>query len=462
MDDTFRTIMTSWLSKDGIHSTAALLSWSADQKKRSKIFIERIPLDKSRDWFYDDVSGKIRNRQNTFFSVAGARQYRRGEIIAEQPLIVQPEIGLLGIIGKKIDGVLHFLMQAKIEPGNINHVQISPTIQATRSNFRQKHGGKKPPFLDEFMQAGAAEKLVDQIQSEQSSRFYKKRNRNVILLTENAVDERSTHRWMTLGQIKEFMKIDNLVNMDTRTVISCIPVSQVEAEPWVIDEMEANCTDKALFRSMTGTVSQRVLTDIYHRINDFKVSSDTETMLVRLDMLKDWAMGHDHFSSVHPFPYRLIFCDISIEGREVNKWSQPLVESLGSGIFGLLCCDEEGIRKFLVRLTPEIGCFDGVEIGPTVQQEAGYENDPDEVMNLFYRKLSAREGILADVFLSEEGGRFYHEENRNVIILIQQHEIPATLPADYFWCDYKTLNRLVQGNNCLNIQLRNLLALLEV
>ena len=32
----------------------------------------------------------------------------------------------------------------------------------------------------------------------------------------------------------------------------------------------------------------------------------------------------------------------------------------------------------------------------------------------------------------------------------------------YFWVDYKTLNTLVQVNNCLNIQLRNLLSLLEV
>ena len=49
-----------------------------------------------------------------------------------------------GIICKKINGKLNLLMQAKIEPGNVNCVQISPTIQATKSNFTQVHGGKLP------------------------------------------------------------------------------------------------------------------------------------------------------------------------------------------------------------------------------------------------------------------------------------------------------------------------------
>ena len=36
------------------------------------------------------------------------------------------------------------------------------------------------------------------------------------------------------------------------------------------------------------------------------------------------------------------------------------------------------------------------------------------------------------------------------------------LPKGYVWSDYGTLNILTQINNCLNIQLRNLLSLLEL
>ena len=42
-------------------------------------------------------------------------------------------------------------------------------------------------------------------------------------MVDKQIEEPPTHRWMTLSQIKELMRYDNLVNMDTRTVLSCIP-----------------------------------------------------------------------------------------------------------------------------------------------------------------------------------------------------------------------------------------------
>ena len=68
---------------------------------------------------------------------------------------------------------------------------------------------------------------------------------------------------------------------------------------------------------------------------------------------------------------------------------------------------------------------------------------------------------MLDVMLSEEGGRFYHEQNRNVIMEVDKEKL-GELPEGYFWVSYSSLNYLVQVNNCLNIQLRNLLSLLEV
>ncbi|WP_227163911.1 NDP-hexose 2,3-dehydratase family protein, partial [Thomasclavelia ramosa] len=66
----------------------------------------------------------------------------------------------------------------------------------------------------------------DQIQSEQSARFYRKRNRNMILLLDENEDVivEKRFKWMTLSQIKELMNYRNLVNMDTRTVLSNLPL----------------------------------------------------------------------------------------------------------------------------------------------------------------------------------------------------------------------------------------------
>ena len=73
-------------------------------------------------------------------------------------------------------------MQAKIEPGNINVVQLSPTLQATKSNYTQVHQGNAPFYLDYFLsERKDVTVLLDQLQSEQGARFLKKRNRNMIV-----------------------------------------------------------------------------------------------------------------------------------------------------------------------------------------------------------------------------------------------------------------------------------------
>ena len=67
----------------------------------------------------------------------------------DQPIIVQNEMGILGIL--KDSKKNKYLLQAKVEPGNRNKLQLSPTVQATKSNYQRVHGGKKIPYLNYFL-----------------------------------------------------------------------------------------------------------------------------------------------------------------------------------------------------------------------------------------------------------------------------------------------------------------------
>ncbi len=440
-----------------LHSMSELEDWLSSRGSGLNVAIKQISLEQCDPWFYDETKGSIHNEKNTFFSITGIRQSDCKGVIAQQPVIIQDEIGFLGIITCKIEGTWHYLMQAKIEPGNVNVVQISPTLQATKSNFTGAHGGKIPAYLDQFMTMDPEDIIVDQIQSEQSSRFLGKRNRNVILRVKDVLPESNTHRWMTLGQIKEFMKQDNMVNMDTRTVLSCIP--------YVLLKQDADVPfkNKSYFYKTAWNLNRKTIVELYNKINDYKMLGMPKRELVKLSDLSDWHMQGNEFICREDRPFRVVFCDITIEGREVTHWKQPLFASNGMATFGLICCDDNGMIKFLVKIRPEIGCFDGVEIGPTIQAEysvngSRIENKVDEI---FYKKLKDGEGIVADCILSEEGGRFYQEQNRNIIVQVDKDEI-AELPSGYIWSDYGTLNILTQVNNCLNIQLRNLLSLLEI
>jgi oxidase EvaA len=130
--------------------------------------------------------------------------------------------------------------------------------------------------------------------------------------------------------------------------------------------------------------------------------------------------------------------------------------------FGLVTRVHKGKREILIKVRPEIGSFDKAEVGPSVQWEPSHYLYNDDIVEKCFRKhIETKKGIMIDVVLSEEGGRFYHEENHNYIIEIAESEIKS-IPEDYIWVDYSTLNYMVQINNCLNIQLRNLLSLIKI
>ncbi len=460
--DTIYSIAKSWTVNEGVvNKTEDILAWVKDKNQTVEVDIKKNKLSESTFWFYDEQTGTIHNKNNSFFSVSGFQKQIDSDTVINQPIILQQEIGFLGIICKEIEGVMHFLMQAKIEPGNINKIQLSPTIQATKSNFTQKHGGAKPTYIEYFENASRYEIVVDQIQSEQSSRFYKKRNRNIIICVNGDISVFPTHKWMTLGQIKRLMSVDNLVNMDTRTVLSCIPFYKLQMNDTERQELAECFSNQSLFRSIFESKNNQ-FTQVYQYINNYKMFNDTTGEMIQLHKLDGWTMEDDKIKCNKPYPYQVIFCDIAIEGREVKRWTQPLFEAIGIAMFGLICCEENGVLKFLVKAMPEIGCFDGVELGPTVQIEAVEMPDYKETIidRFFMERLEQKSDIIFDHLLSEEGGRFYHEQNRNILLKVNVDELPQ-LPDGYFLLDFYTLNEMVQFNNVLNIQLRNLLSLLE-
>lgn len=430
-------ISASWRARGGVHGTDDLLAWVRERNASCGVEIERIGLSACAPWHLDVKTGFIRNEQGTFFRIAGLKARERdvrggGERRIEQPVLLQGEVGFLGIVVASMDGVPHLLMQAKIEPGNVNRVQISPTIQATRSNFMRAHGGKEPAHLGIFTNRHAVHVLVDQLQSEQSLRFLGKRNRNVTLMVDEPPVEGAAFRWMTIGQVKELMRHDNLVNMDTRTVLSCLPLG------------------------LPSCVEERA--QAFGLLNDSKMFTEVKRGLVPLSSLAGWEMADDGIECAGA-PFRVMYADIAIEGREVARWTQPLFEARGRAWFGLAFCWESGVPHFLVRVRREAGCFDGAEFGPTLQLEAGYDEGALVGLDAAFARAAAR-GADTDVTLSEEGGRFYHEENRNTLVEVAGRDA-LPLEDGCIWLSWGTLVEMAQYFNVLNIQLRNLLSLVD-
>ena len=126
-----------------------LNKWIENQKIKNKMTISKLNIMDILDWKIDNK--KIHNENRSFFSIVPFKFSDNKKGVWFQPLIIQKEVGILGILKKQYKSVDYYLLQAKVEPGNINGIQLSPTVQATKSNYLRKHGGKKTNYLDFFI-----------------------------------------------------------------------------------------------------------------------------------------------------------------------------------------------------------------------------------------------------------------------------------------------------------------------
>lgn len=444
----------------------SFIQWLTDQNKKTRVKVNKTLFSKLNDWAFNDAKGTLNHKTGRFFSIEGVRVHTNwGKLKCwEQPIINQPEVGFLGIITKEFDGVLHFLMQAKIEPGNLNNVQLSPTLQATKSNYTRVHNGKQPDYLDYFIHARPEQIMLDQLQSEQGARFLKKRNRNIIIKIDDNLEVRHGFAWLTLGQIKKLMQIDNMVNMDSRTVLSGISFTNVFKDdftglPDTIRPYSHSPQGAAFLKSaQANNDSVHKLDEILSIITAFKSNLFLNITKVPLNDLKDWIVEDEEIYHIHKKHFRVIPVDVEIGNREVFNWQQPMIQPLENGICAFVCKEINGIIHFAVHAKVECGNHDIMEFAPTVQCLLTKENtNDDSIPFLDYILNAPKEKIVFDTIQSEEGGRFYHEQNRNMLVLAGD-ELTVKLPAGYYWLSLNQLIYLLQFNNYINIQARSLIA----
>lgn len=451
-------------------TTDEAINWVKEQNKQVLVEINKIPFSELNFWQFDNDCTRLHHKTGKFFSIDGIRVNTNwGNVQTwDQPIINQPEIGYLGFITKEFNGVLHFLLQAKIEPGNINFVQLSPTLQATKSNYTQAHQGKSPAYLDYFVNAKPSQILLDQLQSEQGARFLRKRNRNIIIKIEEEVNLLENFVWLTLAQIKELMKVDNLVNMDTRTVISGIPYGtysdlQIDLFSFLNKRQLSDSVESRMLKSLLSSESAvNSFDNIIKFVTRHKSFFELNIEKIPLNKINNWNINDYAIEHTENKYFKIIAVEVSIGNREVSRWTQPMIEPAQEGICAFVCKEINGVLHFAVQAKLECGNFDIIEFAPTVQCLTGnYRNyNSSDIPYLDYVLNIEKQKIILDNFQSEEGGRFYKEQNRNMIV-VAGDEISDILPENYIWMTLNQLNAFIKFNNYLNIQARSLLAAIQ-
>jgi len=148
----------------------------------------------------------------------------------DQPLVSTFGKGIVCFFAKMIDGILHFLVQAKVEPGNYDVVELTSTIQFNPNDNKKDDFLKNDLVFRKYLSAKEDSVKFRTINSEEGGRFFRDENEySLIEFNEDELqDIPSNYIWMTLGQMKSFLRYNNIFTNEVRSLIAQLTVPPIK------------------------------------------------------------------------------------------------------------------------------------------------------------------------------------------------------------------------------------------
>ncbi len=427
------------------------------ERSDSSLFrVERIPLQALSEW---RIADHLAHSSGRFFTVEGLSVETNFGPVPRwfQPIIVQPDIGILGILVKRIEGEYHFLMQAKMEPGNSALVQYAATVQATPSNYERVHGGRSTPYLQYFLERNRSRILVDLLLSEHASWYLHKRNRNMIV--EVPADEEvpltADFTWLTLRQLRHQLARGNRVNMNARTVLSCI--SYGAESIWGTGDSAGDDFHAQVIESHQSRGSDTDVATAMTWLIDQKANFQLDVRRIALRDMDEWVCDEDSVRHQEGRYFQIVGLSIGATSREVASWDQPMLEPTAGNVVAFICQNRSGVLEFLVQAVVQPGLTDRMELAATIQLSPGNYRGRQDFPPLVEYLHSPDSWVRLKNVQSEDGGRFLHADTTHVVINVPDDHVIET-PENYCWMSLGVLNRLISYGYYVNVEARSLLA----
>ena len=408
--------------------TINLNNWIKKQKKISDMVVSKVDINDTNGWILN--SKKIYNKKKNFFSILPFSFNINKKKFWNQPLIVQKEVGILGILKKRYKSTDYYLLQAKIEPGNTDNIQLSPTVQATKSNYLRKHGGKKTKFLEYFVKKKPKAKIISNLKlSEQGTRYVGKHNKNILIdVNKIKLQKYSNFIWLTKKNLIYLLNKRNLLNMDTISVLS--------------SSIKQNKLDNPL----------NSLNIILKQFNIFKKKFIISKKQIYFNKLKNWKIKKDRIFDLKNNFFSILFIKIKTNSREIESWHQPIISDHSKSFNGFLVKVQNNTVHYLLQITQEPG-FNSPKFTTTVNvKNFNFKKN----RNIKYMNHFKKNNFKLDVINSDEGGRFFKNESRNIICVLKK-QININSSKNYIWASHNQVINLINQNK-LSIEARNLFA----
>ena len=136
-----------------------------------------------------------------------------------------------------------------------------------------------------------------------------------------------------MGQLKELSKRDNLINMDSRTVISCLNFFNSHED--YLNIKSCNSSD-FLIKVSEINFENRGITKVLSWLGHLKCNLELKYTKTVLENMKHWTTNSFGIFNKDISRFNLEYFSISADGREVSSWSQPLISDSGVGFAGFI------------------------------------------------------------------------------------------------------------------------------
>jgi len=393
--------------------------WFNSQKKLNRIKIKTKKLNDLENWNYSKKL--IFHSSQRFFKIVGieVKSNFAGKNW-DQPIIVQKEKGILGIIKNK--KTKKYLLQAKVEPGNKNKLQLSPTVQATKSNYQRIHGGKKTSYLNIFK----TNKIKFITQPEQGYRYLFKFNKNALVEIKKKIQILKNFYWFSKEDLKYLIKRKSVLNMDTVSVFSSF--------------IKKNTIDLPL----------KKMNEINNWIKQNDKIFKLKIKVKPLANLINWKVKTDSITHKNNKHFSVVGINIICNNREIKKWDQPIIKGKRLAFAGYLIKEfnktdhylckynkKPGLKKSTLSCTVNTSDLDNFN---TNNHLISFEKKM--IRDFFFNKKKKVKKIF-DNILSDEGGRFFHCEIKYKALKLL-NKTKVKIPSNYFWISQNQMIEMIK------------------
>lgn len=465
-----------------------LKNWLSPLIQGDSMTVRPIPWEKLDAWNLQH--GQWSHRTGGFFSLIGLQFFSRTGRQVVEPFIHQPEVGILGCLVFRKGDEYHWLIQAKSEPGSIPFAQAAPTVQATESNYKRRHGGKATRHLEHFLtpnkNGGHPIWHSCAENSEQGSKFLQKFNRNVVIELAPEVAESlaltKLEKWHPGNALKVGLGESNLINTDLRSVVvtSCWQLLLHDGEKPFSSPSES-CNDawadwraacafsyaEGIVRPISELRKALCARSTDHAFDVQRIPIQPCNSNVKQPPLPGWrysAEGEMIEDTTAPSRFHDVVClETKSDQREVDRWSQPLLrgtQMIHSSLLFRLNPERTQELQCFLRRSMEPGLRQP-EWGPSLQSDNELMSKEEQA---WLKRIQSGEGVMSQIEQTDEGGRFYQSKAIYSLVALQPQDalLVESLNGDFsgIWVNIRELERIVQTPGMSTNELRTAVSLL--